>query len=107
MDQQLISEEHKTDGQGNPAGGISYATGILIEWQNGPLGRGDLRKGINGAFVEGVLNACIGRLRFYQDSKFKCEENDMALAHLYSAKAALQKRTDERESRGVEGTHNV
>jgi len=81
-------------------------TGINIDWQNGPLGRGVERIEPNGAFVEGVIEAAIDRIQYYQDSKFNCRENAIALTHLETALLWLNKRTADRENRNVEGTHN-
>lgn len=106
MDQQ-ITEHHKTDDNGNPAGGYTTGTGISITWQNGPLGRGEDRKAPNGAFVEGVLAAALGRLNHYQATKFKCRENALAITKIEEALHWLASRTASRESRGVEGTHEA
>ena len=54
---QRIHQDHHTDGNGNPTGGTTTGTGITIQWQDGPLGRGLDRKEPNGAFVEGVIVA--------------------------------------------------
>ena len=102
---QIITEKHVTDEFGNPTGGSTEGVGMVIRWQDGPLGRGDDRKEPNGAFVEGVLKAAIGRLAFFQASKFSCRENAIALTHLETALLWLGKRTAEREARGVEGQH--
>jgi hypothetical protein len=102
---QKLTEKHETDDNGNPTGGTTEAIGIHINWQNGPLGRGAERQEPNGAFVEGVTQAAIGRLQFYQKSKFACRENAIALTHLETALLWLQKRTADREEREVEGTH--
>ena len=101
-------QHHNLDVEGNPAGGRTKGTGFDIEWQNGPLGVGADRKAPNGAFVEDVLRAVIGRIEFYQTAsnrKFACRENAIALTHLETALLWLEKRTDDREARGVEGTH--
>ena len=98
-------EEHWNDEDGRPAGGVSSGRGFAISWQNGPLGRGNDRREPNGAFVEDVIQAVIGRLRFYQDSEFACEENETTLIRLEQAAAVLDLRTQIRERRGVEGTH--
>lgn len=104
---QYIYSGHLLDEEGNPAGGKTTGCGIEINWQNGPLGRGSDRKEPNGAFVEGVINAAIDRINFYQNSKFRCEDNAEALKHLYRAVEYLQKRTKNREDREVEGTHSI
>ena len=98
-------EEHWSDEGGNPAGGCSHGTGFCISWQNGPLGRGEERKEPNGAFVEDVIQAVIGRIEFYEQSDFACDENKAALRQLREAAAALDRRTRDREKREVEGTH--
>lgn len=102
---QKIEEQHENDAEGNPAGGHTSGVGISIHWQNGPLGRGAERKEPNGAFVEGVIQAAIGRIQYYQASKFASRDNAIALTHLETALLWLGKRTADREERGVEGTH--
>lgn len=104
---QQITEHHDLDSDGNPAGGKSSGTGIAIQWQDGPLGRGADRKEPNGAFVEGVINAALGRLQHYQITKFACRENALAITKLEEALHWLNHRTAQREARDVEGTHGV
>lgn len=99
--------QNLVDETGNPAGGNYKATGVDINWQNGPLGRGADRKEPNGAFVENVIEAAIQRIEFYQASKFKCRENAIALTQLETALLWLGKRTADREARGIEGTHEA
>lgn len=102
---QPITEQHDLDEHGNPAGGASNGTGIDIRWQNGPLGRGADRKEPNGAFVEGVIRAALGRIQHYQSTKFACRENALAITKLEEALHWLNHRTADREARDVEGTH--
>ena len=104
---QHIMAVNRTNDNGNPAGGFVVGLGIMIEWQNGPLGRGAERIEPNGAFVESVIEAAAQRIRHYQQSRFACERNANALFHLESALAELEARTAERDTRGVEGTHNA
>lgn len=97
-----ILHDHVNDADGNPAGGRTVAKGIDISWQDGPL----LANGHNGAFVEDVIEAAIGRLLFYQGwSRFHCIHNAVALGHLQAALEVLNERTRDRTDRGVEGTH--
>jgi hypothetical protein len=100
-------EEHWTDDQGRPAGGVSTGKGFTISWQNGPLGQIGTpeRREPNGAFVEDLIQAVIGRIRFYESSPFACVENANALEALESAATWLDSRTKDREARQVEGTH--
>lgn len=104
---QYIKGDHWTK-DGNPAGGKTVGTGINIDWQNGPLQIGELpRLAPNGAFVEGVIEAAIDRLEFYQESPFACEYNAQAIVALEQALIELNARTRDREDRGVEGSHAV
>lgn len=110
--QQLIEQAHNTDDDGRPAGGFARGTGIEIEWQNGPLAwvQGDTAGGRlepNGAFVEGVIAAALGRLEYYQSTPFRCRENALAITKLEEALLWLGKRTADRIARGVEGTHEL
>ena len=102
-----LRAEHWVDVDGNPAGGNTFGQGFAIGWQNGPLGRGGERLEPNGAFVEDVIDACADRIRFYQGSRFACDRNARALAHLEVALEELDARTREREAAGIEGTHEV
>lgn len=103
---QQVKSNHGTDAAGNPAGGMTTGLGIHISWQHGPLGRGEERIPPNGAFVEGVIQAAVDRIEFYQRSAFRCEENAAALGCLYDALGHLAARTADREDRGVEGTRS-
>jgi hypothetical protein len=104
---QQLEEQHITDDQGKPAGGTTRGLGISIDWQNGPLGRGVDRILPNGAFVEGVIAAALGRLEFYNSTEFRCRENSLAITKLEEALHWCQHRTADRESREVEGTHQA
>ena len=106
MMQDLI-QKHDNDENGNPSGGKTGGIGIDIVWQAGPLGRGTERRAANGAFVEGVIAAALGRLEYYQSTAFKCRENSLAITKLEEALHWLNHRTLNRESRKVEGTHAV
>ena len=104
---QYITEQHNVDEQGRPAGGLTTGTGIRIEWQNGPLAVDGVRREPNGAFVEGIIEAAIGRIEHYQASQFHGIHNAVALGHLYAALEVLTERTRDRTDRGVEGTHQL
>lgn len=97
------------DASGNPTGGNAVGTGLSIFWQDGPLGRPEdgTRLVPNGAFVETVIAAAKQRIEFYQQSKFACRENAIAITKLDEALMWLNKRTQDRETRKVEGTHKI
>ena len=99
--------KNNTDRGGNPMGGSVNGTGIIINWQDGPLGRGEERAEPNGAFVETVISAAKQRLEYYQNSKFACQENESAVNALELALKVLDNRTKNREEREVEGTHTT
>ena len=105
----MFTSNHFTDSEGRPAGGSTYGRGFAIAWQNGPLvdpATGE-RGEPNGAFVEDIIQTVIDRLEFYQKGQFACPENARALGYLTCALGALNARTEAREARGVEGTHEV
>lgn len=105
---QEISSTNTVDASGNPTGGHVRGNGLAINWQDGPLGRGEERDEPNGAFVEDVIAAAIQRIEFYQSAanrKFACRENALAITKLEEALHWLDARTRAREARAVEGTH--
>ena len=104
MLQEFKARNH-IDEKGNPAGGRVTSVGLIIDWQDGPLGRSPNREEANGAFVETVIAAALQRIQFYQDAGFKCIENVVAITHLKAALDVLDERTKSREVEGVEGTH--
>jgi len=99
--------ENRYDENENPTGGSVEGVGLRIDWQDGPLGRDGERKAPNGAFVETVLSAAKQRLEFYNEGKFRCRENSLAITKIEEALHWLEHRTKERESRKVEGEHKV
>lgn len=111
MKQQFVGL-HSLDDADNPAGGMSYCEvagnmTVEVKWQDGPLNIDGVRVEPNGAFVETVIAIAVDRLQFYQESKFKCRENALAITKLEEALHWLNHRTADRESRGVEGTHEL
>lgn len=66
-----------------------------------------MRKEPTGAFVETVLRAALQRIQYYNEGKFRCRENSLAITHIEEALHWLAARTADREQRGVEGTHQV
>ncbi len=108
---QEFAATNNVDEEGMPAGGGVTAIGLSIEWQKGPLGEeGPDRLRPNGAFVETVIAAALQRIEWYQTvsgGKFACPQNAAALDHLEGALKHLNDRTEDRQARGVEGTHQT
>jgi len=104
---QPIEVRNELDANDNPDGGYVHGVGLRIDWQKGPLGRGEDRLEPNGAFVETVLAAALQRIEFYNAGKFRCRENSLAITHIEEAMHWLNHRTADREARQVEGTHST
>lgn len=71
---------------------------LNVEFQLGPV----KENGVTGVTNEALLAIVLHRLRFL-DSKFPCAENTVAIGGLMSALEALERRTQGRIARGVEG----
>lgn len=76
-------------------------TSILttIEFQNGPI----FENGVNGVQNEDLIAIVIDRLQGFQSGNFSCRENAIAITKLEEALLWLDKRTNDRIKRGVEG----
>lgn len=74
-----------------------------VHFQDGPI----KEAGINGCHNEDLLTIVIDRLQGFQSSEYKCRENAIALTKIEEALLWLNKRSRNREARGVEGTHTV
>ncbi len=70
-----------------------------IHFQNGPI----QEAGVNGVSNEALLAIVIDRLRSFQEGKFACRDNELALVKAEESLMWLQKRTRDRMARGVEG----
>lgn len=88
----------------NPTGGqTTLGGGSTIDWQNGVVEGGEQ----NGAFIEDVITAAIQRLEYFNDGKFRCRENSVAITKLEEALMWLRYRTANREEQGVENSYNT
>ena len=107
--EKIGTAEHLTDENGNPAGGVTRLRGIEIHWQAGPLVQSDgTRTEPTGAFVEDVIIAAVDRVQFYQgvnEGRFACRQNEKVITKLEEGLHWQYDRTDERNRRGVEGSH--
>lgn len=100
---------HFKDHDGNPAGGHTYGPGFAIAWQNGPRGGPGATEMVapNGAYVETIIEAALDRLRWFETSRFACDENKLAITHLTLALERMNHRRSERMHRGVLGSHSL
>jgi hypothetical protein len=73
---------------------------LVLSFQHGPIAE----VGTNGITNEALLAIILDRLRRFQAGAYKCRENAVAITKLEEGLMWLQKRTREREQRGVEGT---
>lgn len=71
-----------------------------ISFQDGPI----KEVGVNGVTNEALLAIVEDRLLGFQSGEYACRENAVALTKIQEAMMWLQKRTRDREMRGVEGT---
>ncbi len=109
--EQLVKSEFTTDENGNPTGGYTEMLHpdendsrvfLQVNYQDGIVGDG----GQSGAFVEDVLEAARQRLMFFQQSKFRCRENAIALTKIEEALQWLDWRTRNRLAEGVENSYS-
>ena len=63
--------------------------------------------GLNGIFMEDLIGIVLDRLECFQNSEFKCTENEEALKKLQESLMWLRKRTLNRQKRNVLGTHEL
>ena len=63
--------------------------------------------GVNGVQNEDLIAICIDRLQAFQKGPFSCRENAVALTKLEEALMWLEKRTNDRKARNVEGTTKI
>lgn len=72
---------------------------MAIRFQNGPI----QEVGVNGIDNESLLAIVVDRLKGFQTGRLPCRENAIALQHLETALMWLNRRTQARRQRGVEG----
>lgn len=102
-----IRNEFITNEEGNPSGGTSDSVGISIQWQNGPLAVTENGLEQNGAIVEDLILIAIDRINFYNNSKFRCRENSLAVTKLEEAVQWLHSRLNRREEEGTENSYST
>lgn len=72
----------------------------VVNFQKGPV----KENGINGCHNEDLIAIVIDRIQGLNTGNFKCRENSLAITKLEEAMMWLNKRTQDRRDRGVEGT---
>lgn len=84
MAKQGFFEEHWENVEHNHAAGVSSGRGWVIVWD-----ADETDPPYSFAIAKYVVGAVMGRIRFYQDGKFGCDENKQALDHLEVATQIL------------------
>ncbi len=74
-----------------------------ITFQEGPV----KEAGVNGCQVEDVIAVCVARLQELNVAPHGNRETSEAITHLQEVENWLNRRTRDREARGVEGTSEV
>jgi len=82
---------------------VSAFESLTIHFQEGPI----KEFGANGITQEVLLAILMDRLRGFQEGPFACYDNEEALAFIGTALLLLQRRTQARIARGVEGTNRL
>ena len=102
----VYSEEAVGNGGAHHKYAIRDKNGKLlafIKFQDGAIKESE----VNGINQEDLLAIVIDRLRGFQEGRYACRENGIALGRVEEALMWLQRRTADREKRGVEGTSRV
>ena len=92
--------EYKVVGLDHAKDGAEHTAYAQIKFQKGPVAE----NGVNGIFMEDLLQICRHRLQCFQAGNFACRENELALTKIEEALHWLDHRTKDRQARGVEGT---
>ena len=100
-DCELVQSWFKSDDDGNPMGGFTEGPGFHIDWQNGVVTSAEA---INGANVVDILEAVRQRMEFFNEGKFRCRQNSLAITHIEEAMHWCQARITDRKNRGVLST---
>ena len=80
-----------------------HVSSAFVLFQNGPINE----VGVNGVTHEALLSILIDRMKGFQSGPYASDDNQIALLSMQQAQNALQRRTRERMTRGVEGTPAV
>ena len=72
---------------------------VVLQFQNGGL----KETGANGITDQALLAICLDRLRSFNQGKFSSRENSLAITHIEDALLRMERRSNDRARRGVEG----
>lgn len=72
---------------------------VVLNFQNGGL----KEVGANGITDQALIAIVLDRVRSFNDGKFRCRENSMVVTKLEEAMMWMEKRSNDRAHRGVEG----
>lgn len=106
IDAKMYNANHYYEVRQTPSEGATISEKEIyakIKFQQGPI----KEHGINGCHNEDLIAIVIDRLQGFQESSFACKENDMAITKLEEALLWLNKRTQNRRAKGIEGTSKV
>lgn len=73
---------------------------VSVKWQEGVIPV----CGVNGAFIEDVLEIARDRIASLNQGDFRCRENSLAVTHIEEAMNWLVRRRLNRLDEGVQGT---
>lgn len=102
-DEKEFNANHEYEVRKTPLEGVTASENEIyakIKFQKGPI----KENGINGCHNEDLIAIVIDRLQSFQNSEFSCRENAITITKLEEALLWLNKRTRDRQLRGVEGT---
>lgn len=85
---------------------VALESYINIRLQDGPI----KENGVNGCQIDTVIEWCRNTIEWFNtkdDGAYACQENVEAITKLDEVLLVLQRRTANREARGVEGTSKL
>ena len=101
----IIIEGHRYSLSAFEPGGQTQEIHFIQKVPTHP-GSSDLETLVNGTTNEEVLAMLIDRMHYLQ-AKFPCRENAIVITKLEESLMWLNKRTEDRKKRGVEGKHTA
>lgn len=102
-DDVAFNANHKYEVRQTPLEGATISENEIyakVNFQKGPI----KENGVNGCYNEDLIAIVIDRLQCLNQGDFACRENSIAITKLEEALLWLNKRTQDRIARNVEGT---